>query len=71
MVGPSTFLESRSWGGHDWKIDLLLFKAFLVCKAFDIKVINQGLIIGGKAWFNSVLNIAKEKINMQGKLVVI
>ena len=47
MARPGTFLESRSWGGHDWKIDLLLFKAFLVCKAFDIKVINQGLIIGG------------------------
>lgn len=47
------------------------FKAFLVCKAFNIKVINQGLIIGGKVWFNSILNIAQEKINMQRKLVVI
>ena len=47
------------------------FKAFLVCKAWNIKVINQGLIIGGNVQFSSILNIAQEKINMQGKLVVI
>ena len=58
-------LKTLLWSGK------YIFKAFLVCKALNIKVINQVLIIGGKVRFNSILNSAQEKINMQGKLVVI